>query len=242
MILGSLVVCWGVASVISRDGKNSRRAYPKMNDKDERARFDQENARYGIMHNMSDKKIRKIAAYCRVRPEKNGILPMRGYQECENYVRKYLNSSKDMDKFRNAWRDYVRKCRNKKIRQNNYKYHGKYYDVYERNLRETNNYQGGEEIVIQIDHWNNLSKKEHMERMKKIQEETIFGKIVIESPILRDHATKYGAYTETWIVRGSTFDYHDTILSKQSDAESIYYASCWRLGYNPGSKKSKKGL
>lgn len=232
-LLGTAFVLAGAAGVIERDGRRDRMAYPDMNKKEVQQAFDDENAEYGIMHNMNETKIRKIAARCRVRPDKHGILPLHGHKECEDYVNKYLNSSKDLSDFRHAWRDYVRKEENnRKAHHNELHYGNKRYENYKRILKEHNYYEGGDDITLEINIYN-LSKNEHLKQMKELQDCTILGDIVRKPPILRDNPRRYGEYTQFWFLRGSTDKFYKRPDLAKDHARGIYRVCCQKLGYDP---------
>lgn len=232
-MLGAAFLVGAAASVIERDGQRDRGAFPDMNKKEVQQAFDDENAEYGIMHNMNEEKIRKIAARCRVRPDKDGILPLHGYEKCEPYVNKYLNSSKDLSNFRHAWRDCVRRKKNaRKAYLNKRSYGDKRYKNYEKILKEHNYYEDGDDITLEINIYN-LSKDEHLKRMRELQNRTILGDIVRKPPILRDNPRIYGEYTQFWFLRGSTDEFYRRPDLARDEARDIYRVCCQKLGYDP---------
>ena len=261
-LLGAIALLGGAAAVISRDGRNSRKASPKMNEKEMIQTFDDYNAKHGIAYRLNEFKIKDIAARCRVRPDKNGVLPLDGYKKCEAYVNKYANSDKDLVEFRNKYSDLVRKQRKKIITKNNHTHYGsKQYQHYVEQMKASNNHENGKEITFEINHWNNLSKSEHIQRMEDIQNKTMMKDIITAPPILRDNPKSYGTYTEFWFVRYSdvmytnlkpsiaalfegcedlvTYEYDTYPLrpdTQKSEAIGMYYCCCQR--YSQTRRKS----
>ena len=216
MILGAL----GFLGAVYITGKTCEaangKAYPRL----DKEKFDKENSRYGILHNLNREKMYKIAARSGVRPTRTIIGPEFGYSDkngCKNYVNKYAMSSNDWKIFSEAWDKMVNESLEKE-RQQIIEDNEPHYQTCAKNGGHKK--PGNIEYVYEIRHWSTLSHKEHVYRMNKIRTETFMKDIIVQEPILRDYG---GSRLETWVISKPEY----------SSAETLYNVCCKKFGWRP---------
>lgn len=190
-------------------------AYIRLDDKE----FDKENARYGILHQLDEEKLHKIAARCRIRKDREGRFRYNDTEKCKYYVQRYALNQNDYKQFEKQWKELVYKqemaYRDKIKKQSNNMYQSAkdYYGTKK---------PGNIEYVFEINHWGELNPVTHRDRVKRLQEETFIGDITIQDPIIRDF--RYERY-ETWVLSLPN-KYH-----ADNDASVIYGLCCKHLGW-----------
>lgn len=234
-VIGTILAMGAIASYADKD---SRRAYPAMDDKKTRAEIDAEFARYGIKGQdgkFTETKINIIAARNHVRPNKYGVLPENGWLKCQRYVFEYANCDEDIDDFKRAWYDTVEHQLemqrkqisdpklNKKVRD--------YHDSEKYVKRTLKQRETGPTIVLEYKHWHGIPKEEQLQRMKELQEKTIWGQICKEKPILRHNSRYENTYKEVWIIKGKNNDRQESWGTKQY-YKNLYTECCAKIGYN----------
>ena len=165
----------------------------------EKRKFDQENARDGIHWG----EIEKIAARCRVKPNKYGVLPADGYEKCLDYVRKYANSPSDINNFIELWKITVQKqilAEPERVKAGKM---AQEYDSIKRIVsREAKTADKNNILTFEIKHWLDISTEEHKKRMNNIASKTILKDILAQSPVLRWGSTWENERVEYWSVYG----------------------------------------
>lgn len=196
------------------------------------SKFDAENARNGIRGPLgfNEDRVMKIAARCSVRTH-NKILPEDGYVRCKGYIERYSNSSRDYDNFVRAWKrtveNQIKRKQNeaRKVTKSKYKTAEKFNNEYIRD--------NGPAIVLEYKHWHGMPKEEHLKRMKALQDETFWGTICKEPPILRDNPKMPGSHAEVWIMNGLTQDIQGDWKTMRR-FKNHYKLCCEKLGYEDG--------
>ena len=224
LVLGTIGFLFTLGAMFAYGEKESMKAYPQLDKK----AFDEHNA----VHGVDTSQILPIAARNGVTPNKWGILPRHGWGKCYDYVKQYANDIKDVAEFENVWNKYV-----------DYQE-----EVVRKNLMnpqvnpELKNFQLGKEwrkesrkkykdpynsIVLQIEHWNDITLKEHKKRLKALMN-TEFKYYTKRKPILRP-IPNTGRYLEVIECVGwNRFD-HESL--NKGDIEIIYDQCCMECGF-----------
>lgn len=228
MVLSLIGVGLAAAAISGLAEQSSKRAYPSLNEKE----FDAINGSKGIAHGgYPDEKIMKIAARCGVKPNKHGVLPQNGKNNCIRYVTKYADHDRDIEKFKRAWDRTV---------ENQIKKHGNNLkEKYARNYeymkgiveRKGHGFFGGPTIVLEINHWHGINKKEQLKRMKELQDQTIWGDVCIHQPKLRHNPNFPGGFTEYWTLHGGKDDKQGK-RSTIKKYKGLYTDCCAHIGYD----------
>ena len=234
-IIGTALAMGAISSIAER---KSKKAYPNLTKQDERD-MDAEFARYGIRGKEGDlntEQILKIAARCNVPPNKNGILPELGWLKCQNYVSQYFNSEEDWSYFKSMWEytvgeqlknhsKLIKHPSNKIIQE--YEHNKQYFN---RTNTEDASWKA-QTIVLQIKHWYGIPKEEQIRRMKQLQDETFWGLLCAEPPILRDNPSMPESYTEVWILYAA--DSHIQGSKYTNNVFKGWYKECCaKIGYD----------
>lgn len=228
MILSTLGLFAAMGAIHAAACARDKEAAPYLNFN----KFDAENARNGIHGPLgfTEDRIMKIAARCGVRTQ-NKILPEEGYVRCAHYVQQYSNNERDYDSFKRAWIRTVENQIKRKQREAREKTNPKYKTAAKFNREYIR--KNGPAIVLEYKHWHGMPKEEHLKRMKVLQNETFWGEICKEPPILRDNPRMPGSHTEVWIMNGLMQD-------EQGDWKTMrrfknhYKLCCEKLGYEDG--------
>lgn len=234
-IIGTTLAMGAISSIADR---HSKKAYPNLTEQDKR-NMDAEFARYGIrgqIGELTEEKIRKIAARCNVPTNKNGILPEEGWLKCRNYVAQYLNSEEDWDYFKMSWEYAIGeqlKRRSEMLKDPSNKIIQEYerYAQYFNDTNDVNASWKAQTIVLEIKHWHGIPKEEQLKRMKQLQNETFWGLLCVEPPILRDNPRMLDMYTEVWILHAA-----ESHVQGSRHTENVfkdwYTQCCAKLGYD----------
>lgn len=237
-MLGTIGLMLTMGAIASYADKDSRKAHPAVNDKKFRAKMDAEYARYGIKGQngrFTETQINMIAARNNVRPNKYGVLPEDGWLKCQSYVFEYANCDEDIDDFKRAWYDTIEhqlKMQRKQISnpENNKKV--REYRTSEKYINgKLEEIKRGPTIVLEFKHWHGIPKEEQLQRMKELQEKTIWGKICKEEPILRHNTSYEDTYKEVWIIKGMKHHKQES-WSTQKFYKNLYSQCCAKIGYD----------
>ena len=228
-LLSLIGVGLSMAAIEGWANSKQKKAYPGLS----YSKFDAECARNGIRCPLGFTKdqILKIAARNGVKPNKAGLLPENGWVECIYYVERYANSARDVESFKRAWRRTVENQikEKQKVARNTVD------PEYERIKRhiEANYDQNGPAIVLEYKHWHGMPKEEHLKRMNALYNDTFWGSLCKEKPILRDNPRMEGSHTEVWIMNGHVTDDQDSLSTKRK-FKNNYKLCCKQLGYEDG--------
>jgi len=238
VLLELLGIGFTIACISKYGEKQSKRAYPQMQDKKVQSSTDAEFARYGIKgknNKFTDTKINMIAARCNVTPNKYGVLPENGWKHCRSYVARYANSNQDILDFEQAWYTTVQhqlKMQRSEISNPNKNKKAKAYNDVEQYIKHSlKSRKNGPTIVLEYRHWHGISKDEQLKRMKELQQKTIWGKICKEAPLLRDNPYAPNSYTEIWIINGKPDDEQGSSKTNR-EYKKLYEKCCAKIGYN----------
>ncbi len=189
--------------------------------------FDKEIGYNGL----ASKDVVSIAQRNGIYPNKKGVLP---YAEPPkrvlDYVKKYCDSSRDLDDFKKNWRITVKKQldeKHEKIRKESYE--SKEYD---RNLKYRKNkvipnLSSSKTKIFTIDHWFSMPKSIHQERVEKIVNNTILREFLAGPPVLRKNDIK-GSYTEFFKVM---LDADSKNVMSEKDFNQLYRQCCAKIGF-----------
>lgn len=231
-IIGTVIAMGAISGVADRHNKN---AYPGLN----KAELDAECARYGIRGrtgNFTETHIRKIAARNNVPCNKHGVLPENGWKECVRYVQQYVNSDTDLRDFEQAWYGLVEtqmKQRSARLKDPNSKIMQQYkkHDQFFSSTDTPDARWKSKTIVLEIKHWHGMPKEEHLKRMHELQDQTFWGRLCKEKPILRDNPRMPDSYTETWILYAGS-KHEQGSKYTESVFKDWYKECCASLGYD----------
>ena len=67
--------------------------------------------------------------------------------------------------------------------------------------------------------------------MKELQEQTIWGQICKDQPILRHNSRHENTYKEVWIIKGRDHDRQESGAT-QNYYKNLYTECCAKIGYN----------
>ena len=238
MVLGLIGTILAAGAIAAWADKGSKNAYPKMSNSKVRNDMDAEFARYGIKGQngrFDNTKVKMIAARNNVQANKHGILPEEGWKRCRSYVAKYANCDQDILDFEEAWyhvvesqiRAYGRTLqdRNSKLMKS-YRSNARFFNApsHEAEWKQ-------QEIVLEIKHWHGIAREEQLKRMKQLQDQTYWGRLCVEPPILRENPHAPDSYVEVWILyannghkRGSK--YTNNVF------KNWYNECCAKIGYD----------
>ena len=230
MVLGLIGVGLSALAINSAVKQRGKKAYPRLDNK----QFDADNASNGIAHGgFSEEKIMKIAARCGVRPNKHGILPQNGKNNCLRYVSRYADHDNDVINFKKAWDRTIKKQLKNRSSDLREKYSNNY--EYKKNIVDCrgHGYFGGPNIVLEIFHWDGISKEEQLRRMKDLQNNSIWGDVCVKKPKLRRNSNNHypSGYVEVWTLSGGK----DDVQGKRSTMKkykNLYRDCCAHLGYD----------
>lgn len=232
-MLGILGVALAMGAISGYANQEFKKAYPKMNHPQVKNDMDAEFARYGIKGKngrFTETKINMIAARNNVQPNKYGVLPEEGWKHCRRYVVGYANSNQDIIDFEKAWYDAVEhqlKIQRKKISNKTTKKYCNAEKIVKKTMHQRKN---GPTVVIELKHWHGIPKEEQLKRMRELQKQTIWGKILHEPPILRDNPRFEGCYTEVWIINGTNLDTPGS-WGTNKYYKDLYTKCCGKIGY-----------
>ena len=223
-LLGLIGTGVAAALINTAADQSGKKAYKNLDDK----AFDDECSRYGVMYKNKESQILKVAARCRVKTDKNGILPRNGYYDCLDYVNKYSLSPDEEEKFISAWKQVIgfqeMRHRNKIITDNARDYRRVKADMLKNHMD-----LDAPEFVLTYEHWFDLRPEEYKERLERLYTETVLGDIAVEKPILRNTGRVYMPYHETWVLRGENND--DSEWIQKSILKATYSICCKELGW-----------
>ena len=210
----------GMSSVAEQQGK---KAYPQLNNRD----YDLDNGVKGIsIHGETN--IRKIAARNGVRPNKHGVLPYYGYQNCTEYVSKYSNNRDDVSNFIDEWKR-VSKEQERRASRNIQTESKSSYDRIA-NQWKSSDFDRGRTITYEVVHWFNLTIPEHQARVDEIYENTVLKDLCVSRPVVRDTPGIYGHRKEYWRLKARKNDIQDS-WTTNSSWKALYSQCCRRRGY-----------
>ena len=218
-----------MAAIEGYANSKAKKAYPGLN----YGEFDAQCARHGIRGSLgfSEQHILKIAARNGVELNKAGILPEDGWVECIYYVERYANSARDVEDFKRAWHRVVKNQIEKKqqIARNTT---NPEYELVKAHI-DANYNKNGPPIVLEYKHWHGMPKEEHLKRMNALYNDTFWGSLCKEKPILRDNPRIKGSHTEVWIMNGHSTDDQNSLSTKRK-FKNNYKLCCQQLGYEDG--------
>ena len=236
MVLSTIGMLLAAGAIAAWADKDSKKAYPKLTTKVSND-MDAEFGRYGIKGQngrFTDTKIKMIAARNGVRTNKNGVLPEEGWKKCRSYVAKYANCDQDILDFQDAWYRTV---------YNQMKAHGrtlqdpnsKLMKDYKSNARYFNAPSHKSEwqqqtIVLEINHWHTIPEEEQIKRMNELQDQTYWGNLCVEPPILRNNPHSHG-HIEVWMLHASS-DHKQGSSRTKRFFKNRYKECCAKLGYD----------
>ena len=193
----------------------------------ERKKFDQENARDGIHWGEID----RIAARCRVKSSKYGVLPADGYLKCLDYVRKYANGPSDVDNFINMWKITVQKqVLDEPNRVKSGKYAQKYHLTEQLVSQKVKTMDRNNLLTFEIAHWLNISRDEHRHRMEQVATKSAIKDILARPPTLRWGSTWANERVEYWTIFGQPGEQVGYVSKK--NFQGIYRKCCAHCGYD----------
>ena len=227
-LLSLLGVGATIATISTWADHKNHSAYKNFN----KEKFHQEVLRYGIkgkkgFFNTDD--IKKIAAYHHIRPNKHGILPENGWEKCEQYVKTYANTPFDWGDFKREWKNTIKlqiKEKEQRLQDPN-NASIKQYETYKNMPKMTD----GEIMVLEYKHWHGIPKEEHLKRMNELYNNTFWGKMCAEPPILRDNPRFPNSHTEIWIMYCQKWHKPYSFNAKMS-FKNWYKTCCAKLGYD----------
>ena len=234
-VIGTILAMGAIAGYADKD---SRKAYPAMDEKKVRAAMDAECARYGIKGEngkFTEQWINMIAARNHVRPNKYGVLPEDGWLKCKQYVFEYANCNEDITDFQRAWYNTIEhQLENQRKQISDPKLNKKvqdYHDSEKYVKRTLKQREHGPTIVLELKHWHGIPKEEQLQRMKELQEQTIWGQICKDQPILRHNSRYENTYKEVWIIKGRDHDRQESWATEKY-YKNLYTECCAKIGYN----------
>lgn len=223
MVLLELLGVASSAAAINKWAKKSgMKAYPKL----DKAKFDAENAKYGIAHDgFTYEKICMIAARCGIIP-KTGVFHENGWKHCIHYVSQYIDDPSDLDAFEEGWRN----ARQIQLDHKSSEIHNKYERSYQAKCND-DRWGKGDEIVLELKHWHGLPKDQYLERMDRLYNDTILGELCTTKPILRNNPRFENSFIEVWCILGQPGFKQGNYLTIQM-VKSLYRDCCAHLGYD----------
>ena len=161
---------------------------------------------------------------------KNNVLPKYGYKNCLDYVNQYKNNEKDTQIFIKEWKRVVNIQERRQKQQLTNDSKEEYYKLV--NVWKNENWNTQKTIILEFNHWYNLTLKEHKQQAMDIYDHTYFGEIAVKPPVIRSHPTIYGKRTEYWEVKATTEAKQDEWATK-STYTALYHTCCEYRGYKP---------
>ena len=223
-LIGAAVAYSAVKGGSKAIGEYGKNANPKLNNKN----YDRRNGIDGIKVT-GEKNIMNIAARNGIRT-KDGVLPRYGYKNCLDYVRRYTDSDSDVYAFENEWKKVSEAQEKRQSRQLAMSSTNNYRDMV--NRWEKNIWERNRTIILEFDHWYNLTLEEHKKQAMDINYHTYFGDIAVKHPVIRPHPKIYGKRTEYWEVKATKDAKQDEWLTK-STYKALYNQCCKYRGYKP---------
>lgn len=197
-----------------------KQVYPSLDDEE----FD----RHNMLNGINPYQIMQIAARNGVRPDKNGILPLYGYNSCIRYVRKYANQESDIQTFKEEWKRIVKiqeETYSDTIKKSNASFYKRKTAMFE-NMPDS-----GQNIILTYNHWWDLTPDEHNQRVHNIYHNTYMNKVATRPPIVRFDPDIYGKRTEVWEVKGKKGDKQDE-RQTMGRWRDLYITCCEKCGYD----------
>lgn len=211
----------GACNVAEQYGKN---ANPELDNR----QFDLNNNLNGIKIR-GEQNILNIAARCGIRMQ-NGVLPRYGYKNCIKYVRGYLNDPKEINTFKSEWKKVSNQQQRRQAKKLAKSFDGEYHRLV--NVWEGKKWDHDRSIILEFDHWYNLTLNEHKQQAMDLYDNTYFGEIAMQPPVVRKHPTIYGKRTEVWKVKATKDAKQDNWVTKNTYG-GLYDTCCKYRGYNP---------
>lgn len=197
------------------DGENQNAA-PKFDEKE----FDDECMRYGILHNLNEEKILKIAARCRVPLcRTTGRLGRENYKRCLPYVKSISINKDDYKEFIKKWLELCEKQEkawSEKIIKDNERLYNKIESKVDERLKDPE----FKDTIINIHHWEDYEEELHRWIINELVTKTCIKDYMVQEPILRFNGNQR---TETWVLKASC----------KANAKAIYSICVKSLGWWP---------
>ena len=238
MLLSLLGVAASAALINSAAKRHQQKANPNL----DRAKFDAQNAEYGIATSslgFTEQKIMDIAARCGIRPNKNGVLPPNGWKLCMKYVSKYINHPDDLINFERDWLQTVERQMARRSTQlineseDNYEHLCKnWYGGYPGKKPEKDLINYTHKSILEVKHWHGLPREEHVKRIYDIYTNTILCECCCKPPILRPNPRIKDSHVETWVFGCLPHQKPNTRLTRNAH-KCVYEDCCEHLGYDP---------
>lgn len=223
MVLGFIGVLVSAALLSSLAEQKGKKANPRLN----ATRFDADNARYGVSTSsvgFTRQKIMDIAARCGVKPNKYGMLPEDGWKRCLKYVEHYINDSEDIVNFERDWRMTVADQLQDKSSKMIKKHWKDYQTQYKGYLEHKEYWTCGPAMTLEFRHWHGLLKDEYLKRLDDLQNNTFWGELVLQDPILRKNSRFEDSFIEVWVIQGGRNDSQDRYITK--NMKTNLYIDC----------------
>lgn len=228
MVLMSLIgaavaysVVKGGSQAIGKYGKN---ANPTLNNQE----YDRKNGINGLKI-IGEQNIMNIAARCGIHI-KNGVLPKYGYKHCLDYVSQYVNNELEIQTFITQWKQVSEQQEKRQSKQMTMCSTNSYHNIV--NMWDKKVWERNRTIILEFNHWYNLTMEEHRKKAMDIYDHTYFGDIAIKQPVIRSHPKIYGKRTEYWEIQ-ATKGARQEDWSTINQYKALYNQCCKYRGYQP---------